>query len=110
MADAFGRERTARCVVQPEDSVLTRRQVPRDIHDRLIGGTPTGVLFARHLMETNVEIVQYPFPFYIVRRVLASDPALKDPISNQTAEPRIGAGRRLGADGDGSRNEKGDDQ
>jgi len=101
VAGAFGGERAAGGVVEPKDGVLAPRRVPGDVHDRLVGGLPPRVLLARHLVEANVEMVQYPLPVDVVRRVLAGDPALENPMPDQAAEPRIVSGGRLGADGRG---------
>lgn len=108
MAGAFGGEPAARGVVEPQAGVLAR--VPGDVDDRLVSRLPPGVLLAGHLVEADVEMAQHPFPVDVVRRLLAGDPAREDPMPDQTAEPGIVAGGRLGAGGHGGDAAEGGEQ
>src|SRR4029077_17194301 len=78
------RETTAAPRVEPQTSVFVRGFVPFNKDDRFIRGLALCVLLPRCFVDAQVFMVQHPFGLDIVRGLVSSNSALKDPISGQT--------------------------
>jgi hypothetical protein len=86
MADGACGETTPTGRVEPQARVLPRIRLPLQEHDRLVRGSPGGVLLARHFLELDILPVQHPFSEYVMRSLLTSDRALKYPGPSNAIE------------------------